>query len=1584
MQSRRARCVVAVVLLHTLWPTLALAQQPKAGVVTTLQGEATVARAAVPQPIPLKFKDDVFRQDRIDTRENAVVRVLLGGKALVTIRELSTFTITEEPGRAVVDLRSGKLALGVARRLLQPGESVEVRTPNAIAAVRGSLITVKVEFTLVAGVQVPKTEIKALQVTPGLPVIVSLRATPSVTITLDAGRGTSVEGVGAAAGLGPARTLTPAERAEETKAAQADKPKEQKENAPESVKEKIRNEKAEEAKNLAEVLAPEKGAPGRGRVDPELERSGKEAVKKEERAPTPPPAVTNPINPCTVNPASCGSPTGTPDVLISGTSKTLTAGETLKTFSGSFSRVGTSPVAAISGSSVTQSGGGNLFLVESGASGTIGGPLAKITNSTLSTGGILLNMKGALTSTGTTPFIQIDPTTISTGGFGFVTTYDESPPGFVPVNGLTFKGVTYGFTIGGTASTDANFKSSGLGIQEFVQDPSLEGNASGVLSLSFGQAASRVGFGLARNTSSALTPGAQVVLKAADGSVLGTFNVNTQLIRTFSENLFTYAGAPASTATITFPGLASRFALDNLGIFDGALIKLEGSGANLTLAGGLLQASGLTLTSTAPILDLSGGASLKAGGPLLDLTNSTLNGPSVLVLLSGGSKLITTAGPAIRISGGSLTADALTFSDGKGNITSLTGPALDLTNTTVTLRSRFNVFGSNTGTDAFNITLALNTPAIKMAGSTLTLTAIGEGLMGFGEKVAPIPTEPGVAFIASGSTINLKGRLLKLKGVNSTATDPLIQLTNTTVNQTGTVLALIVVGPNGLASTMAAPLLKAAGSTINTSGTTLVFEGPGSLTSNTTLPFLSFNPSSVTSARAFIVATDNFGLTLKGSLLDATDTSFNTTSNLFSFFPVIDGASVTTAGTTAPLLKFTGTAPGLSKVTAARSFLPLAINTPGASPPSMTLSGPLLNAIKTDFKTGDPTSNTFSFMFVGDSATLTSSSILPLLSFDASSVDTAGNILTLRRSNSVASPSKLTLSGPLFSATNNSSFDTTSLGFGTAFSTLPSACCTGFFVGQGAQLSSTTTSALLQLTNSTFNAGPDAQSGGNFFSLFDTFSGAPAAELVAPASVSLSGPLLSASDSKVTALFNLLSVVRSSFTSSSTDPLIKLAGTTGTGTGIATVELGTINKTTTPVSLGTRTDSIAPGSSAFGSLLFLISSPTSGAMASDASVSLAGPFLSATNSTIITTGNAINVRNGASLTSTTTSALFQLNNSSLTTIDSCLLDVLGTGGATGSAFATVNLNGPLLEATNGSKLNLPDGGFLVVDPGGKVVVNTPATGTLAPFVSITGGTQSVGTAVGSAMFELSGRGSMTFNPAFQTSELVTFPGTTIPSSTLTLGTDKPLQLATNQVLLEASGATATGQKGLKIDNALLEATAPLLNLKAGSNFTFTSTDPNSGALDLSFRAKVTSNGPLVKLDASTLTINNGAGINVAGGSFLNVTGDLKQLLNGSTLSLLNGPALNVKGDSVVKISGALVGFGSGANVLNVTNSLCPCTLFSGIPVALQGGALSSNVFIGPNPLKNLGLGGSLTTNLSASAAVIVVTGAMSKVAITAP
>lgn len=129
-----------------LFPILAWAQAaPEVGVVTTMQGQATVARAASTTALPLKFRDSVFERDRINTAENSIVKVLMGGKAIVTVRELSVLTITEDLGKTTINLESGKIVVAVARQRMKPGDRLEVHTPNAVAAVRGTVFVVEVK-----------------------------------------------------------------------------------------------------------------------------------------------------------------------------------------------------------------------------------------------------------------------------------------------------------------------------------------------------------------------------------------------------------------------------------------------------------------------------------------------------------------------------------------------------------------------------------------------------------------------------------------------------------------------------------------------------------------------------------------------------------------------------------------------------------------------------------------------------------------------------------------------------------------------------------------------------------------------------------------------------------------------------------------------------------------------------------------------------------------------------------------------------------------------------------------------------------------------------------------------------------------------------------------------------------------------------------------------------------------------------------------------------------------------------------------------------------------------------------------------
>jgi hypothetical protein len=134
-----------LVLAMYLLPAPAFAQTTKAGVVTTLEGNVTAVRAVVP-PVPLKFRDDVFLQDRVVTGDQSFARLLLGGKAVISIRERSAVTITEAPGRSTVEIESGKISLSVARDRMVPGEIINIKTPNAVAGVRGTVVVAQVTY----------------------------------------------------------------------------------------------------------------------------------------------------------------------------------------------------------------------------------------------------------------------------------------------------------------------------------------------------------------------------------------------------------------------------------------------------------------------------------------------------------------------------------------------------------------------------------------------------------------------------------------------------------------------------------------------------------------------------------------------------------------------------------------------------------------------------------------------------------------------------------------------------------------------------------------------------------------------------------------------------------------------------------------------------------------------------------------------------------------------------------------------------------------------------------------------------------------------------------------------------------------------------------------------------------------------------------------------------------------------------------------------------------------------------------------------------------------------------------------------
>ncbi len=143
-------------------------------------------------------------------------------------------------------------------------------------------------------------------------------------------------------------------------------------------------------------------------------------------------------------------------------------------------------------------------------------------------------------------------------------TFDELP--FQPVDGLSYMGVTFGFTVGGSPSTDANYNSGGPGSIIYVQDPSLEGNArAGVLTLDFVKPIDMLEFGVALNTTLPITGAFTVELYDQSLTSMGVFSMNTTPLTLWSEAKFSISGPVIGRAVIgNFVDVPTRFALDNL------------------------------------------------------------------------------------------------------------------------------------------------------------------------------------------------------------------------------------------------------------------------------------------------------------------------------------------------------------------------------------------------------------------------------------------------------------------------------------------------------------------------------------------------------------------------------------------------------------------------------------------------------------------------------------------------------------------------------------------------------------------------------------------------------------------------------------------------------------------------------------------------------------------------------------------------------------------------------------------------------------------------------------------------------------
>jgi FecR-like protein len=665
MRAGLARQVFGPVLLACLWP-LSEAAASGAGVVTGVSGQVTVSRTEA-APLPLRFKDEVFLKDRISTAEHSLARLLLDHKALITVRELSDLVITEQSGRSTVDLGAGKIAIGVARQRMRPGEIVEIRTQNAVAAIRGTVVVAE-NIPVPPGAP-PQSRIHVLSgyvdITPR-----NNPGAPPVRMVAPASLSVAGQSVGLPMPLSEAARHELLSDLHQTLPQHA------------SVMATLASGEFTRAAALARIIT------GGGDKSTDAREASTGTSTEPGKAPITP----------TV-PSSAGNPSAPP------------------------------PLFAYANQ--TANIPGDLYQVAPPVVTSLSTDLLRSTNSVLTFGSDVLEVKGSLTSSTRRAFIGLDST------IAVAQTLTRLQQGALSLSGALLDAVTSAITVGGPALVDL-----GAGGSLTASDPApLVSLTDGALSLGPGTN----GF----NVASAATASLGGTLFKAEGSVVTGLG---ELVSVKAGTLSVGAGGPA---------LEFRDAT----VIGSNLGEVRSTG-QLTLGGGFARAVGGSIRSLDHLLKVTG-ARLSSSGPtsLLDFMNTVLT----VGLLPGGALFETsnsaivsdTSGhPLAHLDGVSLLLSPGTKGFGAASQGALTvrGGLLEAVDTAITSSDDF-VLGSGggrivqTGSTAPLVSITGGTHEIATAGSLFHLAGTAAALDSLSGLVVGTeePIQPG-------------GTLLELRG----------------------------------------------------------------------------------------------------------------------------------------------------------------------------------------------------------------------------------------------------------------------------------------------------------------------------------------------------------------------------------------------------------------------------------------------------------------------------------------------------------------------------------------------------------------------------------------------------------------------------------------------------------------------------------------------------------------------------------------------------------------------------------------------------------------------------------------------------
>ncbi|HSB70643.1 MAG TPA: FecR family protein, partial [Candidatus Methylomirabilis sp.] len=801
----------------------AFAQQPAAppgiGVVTAIQGQATVARQALPQPASLRFKDDVFFRDQITTQERSTIRLLLGGKGVLTVREQSQVTLDETVApdgsrRSVLSLLAGKIGAAIARSLMRTGDEVEIRTPNAVAAVRGTAFVVEyVPPQKSAGTTKPVLLASSapgpyLAQAPGASdgksnffvfsgsVTITPQGQPPVT--LGPMQAMSVTATPGGVQSGTVQNITPADAARAAQGLEAGKP---------HIGEAGGSRIALAQLQIAAAVA--------GNIVQSVGRQPPSLSVIRELTTRPPGTYTNVtgVGPVIASENATSSGTGgttpppPPPPPPPGTANALPSGTIL-----SLNNSGVS----MSGASIAEFSGGAANTIVpvdiSGTPGTVYDPTNpnRVTSPLLPAIGSPVSHSGPMGSLNNFTLFGFDVTTgtdITTPLARITGTSLTNTDG--PLFSMT--GNSELFTDGPLLSLENGGSATLAGVLAMSGDPSSETSA-----LAF--VGSADGVSIPSGTSLIATA---PLFTLTGNSVLADFSTAPTSGGTQAGNGPGGAGLFSVGGTLTLTGNGALLsATDSSAVVVGSLLSSSGGTINMNGTGAAVQLDNATLAlpNGGSLISLNNGASLTASGPALDAVNGggvVLGGDGgggPIFALRGGSRVNWTGGPLIHLDSSTLIADGgFGDSDGTGNVVNISGTAgaaavlLDATDTNITFGGSRIPNAGTTDTDVTTFSAPAGVPLIRLTRSTYSDTSPDSELVPHSDGTT---TFDGLFVVASSSDITLAGKVLDLccgERITTTATTPLLQFDQSNLTVSGSFLRVADGGQ--LTSTSTDPLV---------------------------------------------------------------------------------------------------------------------------------------------------------------------------------------------------------------------------------------------------------------------------------------------------------------------------------------------------------------------------------------------------------------------------------------------------------------------------------------------------------------------------------------------------------------------------------------------------------------------------------------------------------------------------------------------------------------------------------------------------------------------------------------------------------